>query len=101
MNLINWFMILAVLGLLCCTRFSLIVASRGYFLVTVLGLLIAVASLVLEHKLKGVRASIIWAHGLSSCSCWVLEHRLSSCGMWALLPHEMWDFPRPGIQPVP
>ena len=51
MNLINWIMILAVLGLLCCTRFSLIVASRGYFLVTVLGLLIAVASLVLEHKL--------------------------------------------------
>ena len=38
-------MVLAVLGLLCCTRFSLIVASRGDFLVAVLGLLLAVASL--------------------------------------------------------
>ena len=45
MNVINWFMVLAVLGLLCCTRFSLIVASRGDFLVAVLGLLLAVASL--------------------------------------------------------
>ena len=31
--------------------FSLIVASRGYSLVTVLRLLIAVASLVAEHRL--------------------------------------------------
>ena len=30
-------------------RFSLIVVSRGYSLITVLGLLIAVASLISEH----------------------------------------------------
>ena len=31
--------------------FSLVVASRGYSLVTVYGLLLAVASLVAEHRL--------------------------------------------------
>ena len=32
-------------------RLSLVVASRGYSLVAVLGFLIAVASLVVEHRL--------------------------------------------------
>ena len=41
--------ILAVLGLCCCTGFSLVAASGGYSLV-VSGLFIAVASLV-EHRL--------------------------------------------------
>ena len=31
----------------------------------------------------GVRASVVAACGLSSCSTWALEHRLSSCGAWA------------------
>ena len=38
-------------SLLC--RFSLVEESWGYFLVAVLGLLIAVASLVAEHGLEG------------------------------------------------
>ena len=42
---------LAVLCLRLCAGFSLVAASRGYSLVAVLGLLIAVASLVLEHRL--------------------------------------------------
>ena len=41
---------MAVLGLCCCSGFSLVVESWGYRLVAVLGLLIAVASLVAEHK---------------------------------------------------
>ena len=28
----------------------------------------------------GARASVVVAHGLSSCGSWALEHRLSSCG---------------------
>ena len=40
------------------------------------------------------------AHGLRSCGSQALEHSLSSCGAWALLPHSMWDLPRPGIEPV-
>ena len=39
----------AVLGLPCYARLSLVVVSEGYSLVAVLGLLIVVASLVMEH----------------------------------------------------
>ena len=45
------YLFLAVLGLRCCEGFSLVVVSRSYFLVAVHGLLIAVASLVAEHRL--------------------------------------------------
>ena len=43
--------ILAVLGLRCCLGFSLVVAVGGYTLIVVHGLLIAEASLVVEHQL--------------------------------------------------
>ena len=39
------------LSLRCCVGFSLVVASEGYSLVAVYGLLIAVASLVVQHRL--------------------------------------------------
>ena len=39
-------------------------ASRGYRLVAVHGLLLAVASLVAEHRLQGTRASVVVAPGL-------------------------------------
>ena len=45
------FFILAVLGLHCCAGFSLIAGSGDYSLVAVRGLLIVVASLVVEHGL--------------------------------------------------
>ena len=48
----------------------LVVASRGCSLVVVHGLHIVVASLVVEHRLQGVRASVVAALGLSSCSTW-------------------------------
>ena len=60
--------------------FSLAVASRGYSMVAVWWLLIAVTSLVAEHGLLGAQASAVVVHGLSSCSSWSLEHRLNSCG---------------------
>ena len=41
---------LAVLGLLCCVGFSLVVKSRGDSRVAVHMLLIAVASLLVEHR---------------------------------------------------
>ena len=47
--------------------------SRGYSLVAVHELLIAVASLGAER-------------GLSSCGFWTLEHRLSSCDMGLVAP---------------
>ena len=44
---------MAVLGLGCCTGFSLVVESRGYSVVAVHGLLIVVTALV-EHMLYDV-----------------------------------------------
>ena len=60
-----------MLGLCCCTGFSLVGVSGGLSLVA--ALLIAVASLTSEHRLS--------ACGLKSCGSQALEHRVSSCGM--------------------
>ena len=35
-----------------------------------------------------------------SCSMQALEPRLSSCHAWPLLLHNMWNLPRPGIEPM-
>ena len=48
-------------------RLSLIVLSEGYSLVAARGLLIVVISLDAEHRLQGVQASVVVAHGLISC----------------------------------
>ena len=45
------YLFLAELGLCCCTGLSLVATSRGYSLVAVHKLLVAVASLVGEHQL--------------------------------------------------
>ena len=58
------YLFLAVLGLCCCTGFSLVVASGGYSPVAVPGLLIVVASLVAEPGLSGSWASVVVAPGL-------------------------------------
>ena len=71
---------MAVLGLCCCVGSSLVVVSRAYSLVVVLGLLIVVASLVAEHGLWGSWALVVVVHRLSSCSSCAQEHRLNSCG---------------------
>ena len=48
----------------------------------------------------GVWASVVVAHGLSSCGLRALERRLSSCAAGAYLLHGMWDLPGPGLEPV-
>ena len=45
------YLFLAVLGLHCCSGFSLVAASKGYSLVTMLEFLIVVAPLAAEHRL--------------------------------------------------
>ena len=62
---------------------SLVVVSTGYSLAVSRLLLVAVASPVVEHKLKSAWASAIAARGLSSCSSWAPEHRLNSCVTWS------------------
>ena len=59
---------MAALGLRAVRGFSLTAASGGYSLVVVLGLFFAVASLVVEHRLWGLWASVVAVHQLSSCS---------------------------------
>ena len=55
-------------------------ARGGYSIDAVHGLLLVVASLVVEHRLQGTRASVVTACGVSSCSFQALEHRLDSFG---------------------
>ena len=81
------YVFLAVLGLCCCSGFSLVVTSRDSFLVAMGGLLILVASLV-AHGLWGAWASVVLACGLSTC------------GAQAWLLHSMWDLLDPEIEPM-
>ena len=62
--------------------FSLVAVSSGDSVV-VCELLIAAASLVMEHKFKGTWASVAAAHGLNSCGSQAVEHRLNSYGTQA------------------
>ena len=55
----------------------------GATLVVVPRLLIVVASVDVEHGLKGTWASVVAALGLSTHAFWALEYRLSSCDAWA------------------
>ena len=64
---------MAVLGLCCYTGFSLVLVSGGYSPLVVSGLLMRVAS-------------------------FVVEQRLSSCGTRVELPHGVWDLHRLGIK---
>ena len=70
---------LAVLGLRCCWGFSLVVASRSYSVLATHGLLTEVASLVGEHGIWSVRASVVVAHRLSySKECGILPDQGSN-----------------------
>ena len=48
----------------------------------------------------GTQASVVVAHGLSSCGLWAPESRLRSCGARAQLLHSMWDLSRRGLESV-
>ena len=72
---VQLYLVMAVLGLCCCTGFSLVGVSKGSSLVVVsercslaagLELLIEVASLVAEHEPWGTWVSVVVAPGLSS-----------------------------------
>ena len=71
---------LAGLGLRCCARAFSSCSKWGLLFVAVCGLLIAMASLCCGARALGAQASVVVAHGLSSCGSWALERRLSSCG---------------------
>ena len=83
--LINLFiyLFLAVLGLHCCVRAFSSCGERGLLFVAVCGLLIVVASLCCGAWALDTQASVVVAHGLSSCGSRALECRLGSGGAWA------------------
>ena len=60
---------------------SLVAASGSYSLGEELGLLTAMASFAMEHRIEGTPASVLVGHGLSR-------------------PHGMWNFPGPETEPV-
>ena len=58
----------------CCVwAFSLAAESGGYFLAAMHGLLIAVASLVAEHRLQAPALAQELLAGFCSCGSWTLE----------------------------
>ena len=71
---------MAVLGLRFCVRAFSSCGKRGPLFIVVRGPLTIAASLVVEHRLQ--------------------TRRLSSCGSRAQLLRDMWDPPRPGLEPV-
>ena len=84
---------MALLGLCCFADFSLVAVSLVVSLEVVHKLLIAVASLLVKHRLLGL-------HGLSSCRSRALEPKHSSCAARVLLPLGMWNLPGSGIAPM-
>ena len=89
-------LLMAVLGLCCCTGFSLVSASGGYSPVALQELLTAAAPLVCCTGSKA-QASAAAAHGLSGCRSRALKLRLNSCGAWAHLL-SVWDSSRSGTE---
>ena len=71
---------MAALGLRFCARAFSSCGKWGPLFIAVCGLLIIVASLVVEHRLQ--------------------TRRLSNCGSRAWLLRGMWDLPRPGLEPI-
>ena len=73
---------LAVLGLCCCSGFSLVVVSGGYSSLQCAGFSLWWL-LVAEHRVLGAWVSVVVTCVLSSCGSWALEYRLSTCGLQA------------------
>ena len=90
---------MAVLGLLYCAWVFLQLWRVGVTLIVVCGLLIAVASLVMELRPQDAWASVVAARGLSTYGSLALELGLSNCGPWAQLLYGMQDLPGPGLEP--
>ena len=73
---------MAALGLCCCVWAFSSCGGQGLLFIVVCGLLIVLASLVVEHLLYE-QASVVSAYRLSSCGSRALKHGLISCGAWA------------------
>ena len=77
-----------MLGLSLLCKLSLVAVSMDHSLFAACRIPSAMASLVVEHRLKDTQASALVVHGLSSC------------GTQAQLPCCIWDPPGTGIKSV-
>ena len=89
------YLFLAVLGLRCCARAFSSCGEQGLLFVAVSGLLTAVASLVVEHRLKAHRiqqfqhaGSVVVARGLQSAGSVVVVHGLSCSAACGIFPDQ-------------
>ena len=81
-------------------RLSLNVASKGYSLVAVKGLLIAVASAIAGHGLQVRGLHELQPVGFRSCGSRALQRWLNSCDASAQLLSCMWVIPGLEVKPV-
>ena len=91
---------LVTLGLWCCTQAFSSYGEWELLFAAVSGLLITVTSFAPEHRLWSTWSWVAAAHGLSSCRSQALKHRLHSCGTWSQLLLNVWNLPRPRIEPM-
>ena len=89
------YLFLTALGLRCCESAFSSHVKWGLLSVAVSGLLIAVASLIAEHRPQSSRASLVAACGLQSLGSAVVEHGGLSCSMGGGI------IPKQGSNPCP
>ena len=90
---------LALLGLHCCTGFSLLVESEGISRVVVCRRITLVA-FIAECGFSGSWASVV-LEGTCTCGSWTLEHgSILVVHQQVSFQQGMWDLSRPGIELV-
>ena len=92
------YLFLAVLGLRCCAQAFSSCGEQGLLFVAVRGLLIMVASLVVEHGLQAHGLQQLWHAGsvvvacrLQSTGSVVVAHRLSCSAACGIFPDQGWN----------
>ena len=86
---------------LCCFVWAFPSCGKwGLLFIGICRLFIVVASHVGRAQALGAWASVVVAHGLSSCVSRALELGLSSCGTRGYLLLGMWNLLGPRIEPV-
>ena len=80
-----------MLGLHCFSVFCLVAEGGVYFLAAVRRLLIAVTSLVAEHKLQGTLTSVAAVYGLEGIGSAVMAHELSCFTACGIFPDGRWN----------
>ena len=91
---------MTALGLQCCSGDFSSWGSRGYFFVSAHGLFIAVASLVNGEQVLCAWTLIFAARQLRSCGSQAREPGLQQLWQMTWLLRNLWNLPRPGIDPV-